>query len=95
MKTADLPDNTQFCIIKTDFCEVTETYMPRQNCPDWTWNHGDTETNYPATKPYQETHLCNSKITTVRWPRAWVQWYLDLNQHNLKYACDIANGIVN
>ncbi|MBV6343725.1 hypothetical protein HWQ67_19325, partial [Candidatus Magnetobacterium casensis] len=58
---------------------MTETYMPRQNCPDWTWNHGDTTTNYPATKPYQETHLCNSKITTVRWPRAWVQWYLDLN----------------
>lgn len=91
--TKDLPDNQLFCIQRTDYCEVDGVYKPRQNCPDFNWGH--TDVNYPATKPYNETHLCNSKITAVRWPKVWVQWYLDLNRHNLRYACDIANGIVN
>jgi uncharacterized protein YraI len=92
-RTEDLPDDTQFCILMTDWCEPEEVYKPRQNCPDFNWGH--TDVNYPATRPYNETSLCNSKITATRWPRAWVQWYLDLNDHNLKYACDIANGIIN
>lgn len=93
----NLPDDTQFVILMTDYCYPTGTYIPRQDCPDWEgWGGVAGEgVGYPATRPFNESEHIRTKITATRWPRSWVQYYLDLNFEFLWESVDIANGIIN
>ena len=96
MLNKDLPDDTQFCIMKTDWCEPEQVYKPRMNCSDWEgWGGANEADGYPATRPYKDDADCYSKIPATRWPKEWVEYYLYLNREYLWEAFDIANGIVN
>jgi len=96
MRTKDLPDNTQFVIMMTDYCEPTGTYIPRMNCPDWGgWGGANESDGYPATRPIFPTSGAGSKLPATRWKIDWVKYYRHLNRNNLRDAFDIANGIIN
>ena len=96
MLTKELPDNTQFVIMKTDYCEPLGVYIPRMNCPDWGgWGGVNEADGYPATRPYFPTSDANSKLPATRWPISWVKYYKHLNITNLRDSFDIANGIIN
>ena len=96
MYTKNLPDNTQFVIMKTDWCEPTQTYIPRMNCPDWGgWGGANESDGYPATRPIFPTSDSGSKLPATRWPSEWVKYFKHLNITNLRDSFDIANGIIN
>ena len=93
MLTKDLPDNTQFAIMRTDYYDGVP--CPRMNQPDWSWGGANQSRVYPATVPGYRTENCNSQVTRKRWPKHLVEFYKRLNLHALDHAFFMTNGNIN